>query len=218
MSRLKRWFLGTVLGISAATGIQVSRPPTMDTTSTPAQVSTVMATQSQPGPVAALSNTPAPITLGHPSMIQGQTSGATADELDMLVTATNEANQVLASDCFKQNMLSFNFTERNIWDTTAPLLTNQQIYDLQSQKPITFGVNIFSGSFAQNYIYKTMGYDIGDGVVYMNRHFANTPEIMGSLMIHEAEGHGNGFHHYQVFATSVPYKMNDFFTLCLKSK
>lgn len=194
---------------------QSHRKPTMDTTKTVIEVRKLTAPRKLEDFNVVIPTPLAPT--GKPQMIMSDVTGATSDEMTMLKTAEDEDNQVLSSDCFKNNVLNFPFTERNVDDTTAEL-TNQQIYDHISTKPVKYGVNVYDGTWWQRHVSKTMGYDIGDGVVYMDRYFADTPEIMGSLNLHEAEGHGQGFHHYYVFDTSIPYKFNDFFDLCLGKK
>ena len=74
---------------------------------------------------------------------------------------------------------------------------------------------MFDGSYMQNYVYRTVGYDIGDGTVYMNRHFVDSSSIAASNILHEI-AHELGFHHDQVKATSIPYGLNNAWDLCSK--
>lgn len=191
---------------------QYQRPPTLDHNPTPTEIAdTISQASPTPSPVASSTPipTPAPVALsGKPQMVLTQIKGATDAEIVQIKKGVELANAVLASDWFKTKVLAENFTETNIWDSDVEL-SNEQIYNHIAEKPIQVAVQMFYGTWRQNYIYKTMGYDIGDGVTYMNRFYVSTAPVMGSLQTHEAEGHGQGFHHYGVFATSIPYKWND---------
>ena len=196
MKKIKNWFHGTWISLTMALGVQYVRPPVMDDVKPPIE--------------AQASPTPTPIEVQPPTQVQAKVPqmkikfirGATDEEIIFIRKGIDDANKVLASDWFKVQVLKASFTETNG-------LTNGQIYNKLAERPIEVGIEMFYGSWKQNYIYKTMGYDIGDGVVYMNRFYVDTAPVVGSLSTHEGEGHGQGFHHYGVFATSVPYTWND---------
>lgn len=200
-------YIATAVAVSAI-GVQVMRPAIMDTSQ---------------GDISAIKSSPTlvlPVDINYasyPKVSLGEITGASSKEIEMVKKATDYDNQVLQSECAKKAVMNASFTERNIGDTKAQL-SNPEIWDLLVKHPITFKVNIFTGSWWQNHISKTMGYDIGDGVVYMNRYYVDDAKTIGSLILHEAEGHGQGFHHYGVMATSIPYKWNDFFDLCVGMK
>jgi hypothetical protein len=190
----------SALAITALIGFQVARAPQMENrTSQFEQKRTHLQFQTAP------SQNKVPV------MTLGTTSGLQQNEVEMINDSFVKANQALASECFKDKVLNATFTENND-------LTSAQIYTLLVNQPIVVGVEMFSGSFAQNYIYKTMGYDVGDGIAYMNRHFVKDSSTAASVEVHEGEGHGQGFHHYQVFASSVPYQFNDFIDTCIGQK
>lgn len=194
MNRLKNWFVGAALTIASAVGIHHVQPTTLED-HTP--------------PIVVVGPTPAPTPISGqgssklPKMILGKITNASDQEIIMIKTAIMKANDYLATESFRASVLGAHFTEANG-------LSNEQIYSLLASKPIVIGVSMFDGTLKQNYFYKTMGLDRGDGVVYANRHFVEDAETMASLMIHEAEGHGQGFHHYNVKSSSVPYQFNDF--------
>jgi|GEM_PF-6970322 len=189
MNKIKSWILGAL----AAIGIfQYSRPPVMiDQTITPQTSHVSVPSDGKPEVI----------------LIEDGIKGATDAEKKVVVQSVQETNQIDRSDCFKNKILGAKFTETNG-------LTNQQVYDVLATHPVSIKVEIFNGSFMQNYVYKTMGYDIGDGTVYVNRFFVKTAKQMRSLINHEAEGHQQGFHHNGVKSTSVPYQFNDFTDEC----
>lgn len=190
--------------VGLTTGVQVMRPATMDTSTSANDVHAFLV---KPTPVAA-------VTLSIKKYAtMNATVGATADENEMLVKANDYVNQVEGSYCYKNLVAQASFTETNLEASTSPM-TNQQIYDYKIMNPVFYGVNIYSGSWWSRHVSKTMGYDIGDGVVYLDRYYVNTPELMGSLILHETD-HGLGWHHYQVKSTSIPYTDNGLFDKCL---
>lgn len=180
-----------------ALGVQYARPPVMDTNP----------------PIAHASPTPVPVEevspLDAPHMQVGQILNATDAEKSLVSQSFDLANAVLASDCFKSKVLAAHFTETNN-------LSNEEIYALLKSKPIAVNVSFFNGSWYQNYVSKTMGYDIGDGTAYVNRFYVSTSLVLASLETHEAEGHGQGFHHYGDKPPSVPYQFNNFIESCAK--
>lgn len=150
-----------------------------------------------------------PVTEITPKIILG-TITANDSEIAFIREGVNQANQVLASKCFKNEILSRKFTEnRN--------LTSQQIYDKLANNPKTMGVIMFTGNWYQNHVSKTDAYD-GDGtVIKLNRYFVKMASFVGSTSLHEIEGHGQGFTHYGKKETSVPYQLNDIFDVCAKA-
>jgi hypothetical protein len=119
---------------------------------------------------------------------------------------TKKAVQVLNKGCklakFKALVLQAKFTETNG-------LTNQQIYNKLMEHVNLVKVSFFNGSFRQNYIWKTVGLDVGDGVVYVNRHFVTNEKALASLILHET-CHKLGFSHLIKGGkyTSIPYTCN----------
>lgn len=201
MRFLKKKIVAAWLGILSAIGVgQYSRPPVMDDVKPPIEITA----EPTPAPVVVIPEpaSQVPIEIKRPRIEIKSIRGATAQEIVMIEKGFEMANLVLASDWFKGRVLSAVFTETNG-------LTNQQIYDKLASDPIRVDVEMFTGTRWQNYVSKTMGYDIGDGVVYMNRFYVEDAETVGSLSTHEGEGHGQNFRHDFVKATSVPYQWND---------
>lgn len=61
---------------------------------------------------------------------------------------------------------------------------------------------------------RTMGYvNTNDEHIYINSKYFSDPETIGSLLAHEYS-HQEGFTHYGVMATSVPYTINKVFEAC----
>lgn len=157
-----------------------------------------------------------PVTLEKPYIVFSSkpfveltsTINATTSEVIMINEAITLSNKVMSTECFRNMVLDAKFTE------TAGL-TNGQIYNLIASKKMMVKIEMFNGSFYQNHIAKTMGIDKGDGIVYANRYFIKDAETLGSLILHEAEGHGQGFHHYETKSTSVPYTLNAIYDKCL---
>lgn len=201
MNRFKRWVVVTWATVASALGIQYKRPPVIEHRDPIVQASPTPAS-STPTPMP-----PARPIDGVPSMALDKLKGAYGTEIDMVKRSFAEANDIMKTPCFMNKILGADFTEDNG-------LTNQQIYNLLASGVKKVNAEMYDGSWWENYVYKTMGYDIGDGTVYMNRFYADTTAIVRSLITHEGEGHGNGFHHYQAHSTSVPYQLNDFIEDC----
>jgi hypothetical protein len=142
----------------------------------------------------------------YPSFRLQSVDGTTA-EYDL----TKKAVEVLNKGCklakFKALVLEAKFTETNG-------LTNDEIYNKLSEHVNLVKVSFFNGSFRQNYIWKTVGLDVGDGVVYVNRHFVTNEKALASLILHET-CHKLGFSHFHYKPTSVPYVMNDIIEECM---
>jgi len=203
MKKIKNWFHGAWISLTMALGVQYARPPVMEEVHPP-QAPIVEAT---PAPI----STPIvlPSSNNVPQMILKRVTGATSEELQMIKKGFEQANIVLASECFHLKVIKGKYTEDN---GQSP----GQIWNHISKAPIEVNAEMFYGTWKQNYIYKTMGYDIGDGVVYMNRFYVDKPFTVMSLSTHEGEGHGQGYHHYYVKSTSIPYQWNDFMEDCYK--
>lgn len=133
----------------------------------------------------------------------GEIKGATMMEKLMIAEGVKLANKRVQSNCFRQWVLAAHYTENNN-------LSQAAILDLSVKTPSKVNVEFFTGSFKQNFVWKTVGYenDPYDGWVHMNRHFVKSAIDVGDNLIHEDRGHGLGFHHYGVKATSDPYGMN----------
>lgn len=138
-------------------------------------------------------------------VVLGQVTGTIGNELELIKEAVSLVSAVVTSPKFKELILAETFT-------STDGLTNQQIYDKFTQSKITVNVAMFTGTWIQNHVYGTMGYDVeGDDFVHANRYFVNTAPVLGSLILHES-AHGLGFHHQSASeSTSVPYRMNKIF-------
>lgn len=144
--------------------------------------------------------------LAFPVILSGQID-CIGDELQMIRAAFTDLSKVLASPTFKTRVLAAHFSETND-------LSNIEIYNmLISKSPVYINFSMFTGSFKQNHIYKTMGYEDENypSTCFANRYFIQNKETCASLILHEAM-HVLGFHHYGVMNTSVPYTMNDIYS------
>lgn len=185
-------FKSKILALLAGLGVayQVQRPPEMEHIEKPIAV-----------------EKPEIIETSRPEINLAGMIGQTPEEARMITEAIKSANAVMRTECFRNSILDGKFTETNG-------LTNSQIYNLIASKKVNTKVKMFTGSFTQNHVYKTMGYDIGDGITYANRYFVKDADMLASLIMHEAEGHGQGFHHYNAKNTSVPYSLNSIYDKC----
>lgn len=196
--RLKNWFVGAGLAIGSLFGYQVARPPVIE----PEPI-----TQAGPTPSPVLEATPTPEPVANqPTLTLGPISGAYPSEVEMIKKGFEIAYQVLYSDCIVQEFKGEKFTETNG-------LTNDEILNKLRTTPVSVGVIMFSGSFKENYIWKTMAYE-GDGTaIRFNRHFIDTPDEVGSTYLHEI-AHNLSFKHYGNKSTSIPYRLNSLFEKC----
>ena len=145
--------------------------------------------------------------VGVPVILVGEITGATDDEVIMIQEGIALANTTMATPCFKEFVLAASWTE-------TEGLTQEQIYEKLASGPVQVNIDMFMGTWVQNHVYKTIGYEDEPGTVHMNRYFVDTPYMVASNAIHEAEGHSQGFSHYGVKSTSVPYGLNDAFEAC----
>jgi hypothetical protein len=144
---------------------------------------------------------------GVPFIILGGITGATTAEEPMIKDGIALANQTMATTCFRDYVLKASWTETNG-------LTQQQIWDQLCSGPISVVVDMYMGSWYQNNVSKTIGYEDTPGIVHMNRYFVDTAYMVADNVIHEAEGHSQGFRHDGVKSTSVPYGLNAAFEKC----
>jgi hypothetical protein len=194
MQTLKRWLTTVGLILGALLGYQVQRPPILETPAPTSQTSPT------PAPTVSPSNDVANVVIG-------QMKNADVSQQEQIVIAAGYVRQVLTSDCLELGILKTIFTETNG-------LTNGQIYHKFIDTKHTLNYSFFYGSRWQNYMSKTVGYDIGDGVVYMNSFYVKDAKTIMSLTFHEL-AHGLDFRHDGTKATSVPYKMNEISEACL---
>jgi hypothetical protein len=146
-------------------------------------------------------------TEAFPVLIVGKLTGNTMAEVKMVADGVVLANDTMKTPCFKAAVLSAKWTETNG-------LTQAQIWDKLCSGPVTVNVDIYTGSWYENNISKTIGYENEPGTVHVNRYFVDTAYMVADNLIHEGEGHSQGFSHYGVKATSVPYGLNHAFEAC----
>lgn len=144
--------------------------------------------------------------LGYPQVVIGSITSQSTEEYKMAEAAIELLNRVLKTEVFKNRLISTPMTETNN-------LNNEAIYALLSKRFYKINVEFFTGTFRQNYIYHTVGYDVGNGVTYCNRFFVKDPETLSSLLMHELM-HKLGFKHNKIKSTSVPYQMNKIIEYC----
>lgn len=157
-------------------------------------------------PVVTPTSTPAAVSPSDSGKIVLGKITALDSEIPMIKQAAVNANKIIASSCFKKHVMAGSFTESNN-------LSNKQIYDLVTTTTVKVDVEMYMGSWYVNHVYKTVGYENEPGKVYMNRYFVGNSVMAGSNLLHEC-AHSLGFSHYNVKATSIPYKFNDFYDEC----
>ncbi len=143
----------------------------------------------------------------YPEIIVKATTGTIGDEPAMIAAGVALANATMKTACFRDFVLAAKWTE-------TEGLTQAQIWQKLCSGPVSVNVEMYLGSAYQNYVTKTIGYEDEPGELHMNRFFVDTAYEVASNIIHEAEGHTQGFSHYGVKSTSVPYGLNDAFEAC----
>lgn len=143
----------------------------------------------------------------YPEIIVKATTGTIGDEPAMIAAGVALANATMKTACFRDFVLAAKWTE-------TKGLTQAQIWQKLCSGPVSVNVEMYLGSAYQNYVTKTIGYEDEPGELHMNRFFVDTAYEVASNIIHEAEGHTQGFSHYGVKSTSVPYGLNDAFEAC----
>jgi hypothetical protein len=178
----------------------------------PASGATVNTSTLKPIPAAAIQPTPvtlpaAPVQSSqpYPVVVAGNVE-CNDDEKQMIADAFVHLNKVISTPEFKTSVLAMKCTEMNG-------MNDNSVYSLLvSKSPIKVDFSMFDGTWQQNHVYKTMGYE-DDGypnTVFANRYFIEDVDTCASLILHET-AHILGFHHYDVMATSVPYTFNDIY-------
>lgn len=144
----------------------------------------------------------------YPRIVLDQFNG-TDDEKIMVLQGIDFANEVLSSNCYLTRLLRAKMTEKNG-------LTNQEIYDLQRKNLIKANIEFYDGSWKENHVWFTIGYenDPFDGWTHMNRYFVDSPYMVGDNIIHETQGHSQGFRHDEDKDSSVPYTLNRIYEYC----
>ncbi len=146
----------------------------------------------------------APEINGIPGFYLGKVKGAYPNEIEIIKSAVQLVAEVVRSDHFYKQVIAAKFTSTNG-------KSNLEIYQAFTTRAITVNVAMFTGSFMQNRVYHTVGYDNDDEFVHANRYFVQDANTLGSLIIHEV-AHSLGFHHESASeSTSVPYSMNKIF-------
>jgi hypothetical protein len=142
-----------------------------------------------------------------PVLVVNAITGATPAEVTMIGDGVALANATMKTACFKSFVLAASWTE-------TEGLSQAQIYDKLASGPIAVDADMYTGSWYQNNVSRTVGYENEPGTVHMNRYFVDSAYMVADNLIHEAEGHSQGFSHFQVKATSVPYGLNAAFEAC----
>ena len=168
-----------------------------------------------PAPVPTATTTPIPSVsytpLLAPYIRVGLITGATAEETQMIRTGEALVNKVMATPCFKAQVLAARYTENNG-------MTQEQIWQTLISGPVLVNADMFTGSWTQNHISHTIGYEVERGTVHMNRYFVNSAYMVGDNLAHEGEGHSQGFGHDHIKSTSEPYGMNKAYEACAQQQ
>jgi hypothetical protein len=119
------------------------------------------------------------------------------------------ANAVLNSDCFSTQLNAYDLDPSESPDKTT-LLT-------ALRSATTLRISFFNGSWWQNKVAKTIGYDVESmpDTVHMNRNFVTNATMVATNLLHEA-AHARGYRHRSARDyRSVPYAMNKIFSACV---
>ncbi len=210
MGRLKRWLGGTLAGIAALVGLHKVQPVSYETGTPPKESSLEMSLPSA-----------TPAMQGIPSIQVGNIEALPVD-VEKIQKGFEYANKVLATECAHQFVIQSHFTENYQYDANGKHgleLTGGQIWNILANQPVKVNVVMFTGTRYQNYISKTIGYEDEPGTVYMNRYFVETAYDVADNLLHEGEGHSQGFSHYITShgwptSTNEPYGINAMFEKC----
>jgi hypothetical protein len=140
-----------------------------------------------------------------------QDEGFSSEGVVTLVQATALMQQVMNTDCFRQGIESASMTETQGMDSDqvyAVIMSGQTFWKGAD------GVMDLLVQYYYDWFSRTIGYvETGDKWIYVNGKYFTSPLYIGSLLAHEYS-HQEGFTHYGVLATSVPYTINRVFESC----
>jgi hypothetical protein len=136
----------------------------------------------------------------------------------MLVAAATLANRVLQTDCFQHALERARLTSTCATGNCASMPdANEVLRTLRPSKPVDVNVSLFDGTWWQNHVNRTVGYDSGVGSgseIRMNKYFIHASRMAASNLLHEY-AHVLGYRHRNAReSTSVPYTMNRIFEEC----
>jgi hypothetical protein len=208
---MRNLFLVLLLSLGACNYGSIPTPVVMpsEPAPSPSQVLPTPSPVVSPLPEPSPSPSASPVTLT--TINVSQAYNFTQSERDLLDQAVVMMHVVINGDCFKQRMLSSSMTETQD-------LSNQQVYE----KILAGGTfwkdpdHVWDLQIAlyYNWLSKTIGYvNSGDPTLYLNTKFYSDAIGVGSVLSHEYS-HEEGFTHYGVLYTSVPYTINHVFELC----
>lgn len=171
-------------------------------------VNTFAAGRHAPVPSPSPSPTPSstPVAGPHPRIKLTGTLGATLPEIKLLQDAASLDNRLLGESCFKNTVITSH------WSGTK--IPGPQIYEMMSKEPLGLTVEIFDGSWKENWIWHTVAYEGTGAQIRLNRHFLGTPRSIGATFIHERGGHALGFSHPYGVGTGQPYGVQNAIEEC----
>lgn len=140
-----------------------------------------------------------------------QTSGFSAAELVTLDAAIATMQQVMNESCFRDGIESSSMTETQGMDPDQVYLTimGGGTFWKEANGVADLLIDLYDDPLS-----RTIGYvETDDKWVYVNKKYFGTPAYVGSLLAHEYS-HQEGFTHYEVLETSVPYTINRVFDTC----
>jgi hypothetical protein len=133
----------------------------------------------------------------------------TPAELVLVAKGVMRLNRVMASACFRDGVLAATFTETGG-------LSSAQVWARLVERKVVLRIAFYTGGFWANHWHKTIGKenDATPGDVFANRYFIDSPYMVAFNLVHEGEGHTQGFRHDGVKRTSVPYTLERIFRAC----
>ena len=132
----------------------------------------------------------------------------TKTEIQNTLVAVEWLNRVYRSPCFEREVISRIFTETDG-------MNSQEVFNQLRSDITKIHLSFYTGSFIENRLFGVIGYvrpNIPD-TIFQNRFFIKTPSDVARNLIHEI-AHLWGFSHYQIFASTVPYQMNQIWDVC----
>lgn len=132
----------------------------------------------------------------------------TQHEIEELLIAIDQLNQVYGSECFQREIFTRTFLETDG-------MNNQEIFNQLRSDIKAIHVSFYTGSFFENHFFQVVGFireSIPD-TVFQNRHFVKNHSDMARNLIHEV-AHLWGFNHFQFLPATVPYQMNRIWDIC----